>query len=149
MHPQRPTRVQRHPRVSSALLFGRCIAAVREDLGLTQAELAERLAVSRAALAQIESGRSAPSFWLLMRLGQRVGQERDDRDATAIFALFHATARELREHGVRTVNRMLEDDEPTIPVAQVDRAVGRVFDEEFAQLVPVRVASFGGEDDEE
>ncbi len=122
---------------------------MREDLELTQAQLAERLEVSRAALAQIESGRSAPSFWLLMRLGQHVGDERVDRDAAAIFALFHAAAHELRTDGVRVVNRMLREGEPTIPQAQVDRAVARVFDEEFAEYEPLQVAVFAGEEGEE
>lgn len=148
MPPARPIRVQRRPKVSSALLFGRCIAAVREDLDLTQAELAERLNLSRAALAQIESGRSAPSFWVLMRLGQRCAQESVDRDATVIFALFHATARELQGHRVRVVNRMLEEGERTIPVAQIDRAVSRVYDREFERYTPPDLAFFEDDDDE-
>lgn len=153
MPPARLIRVQRRPKVSSALLFGRCIATVREDLGLTQAELARRLNLSRAALAQIESGRSAPSFWVLMRLGQRCGEEREDRDATAIFFLFHATARELQGHGVRVVNRMLEEGERTIPVAQIDRAVGRVYDRVYdptdVQFIPVHVVQFQDDDGDE
>jgi len=129
----------RYPRISTALLFGRCIAAVREDLGLTQAQLAERLELSRPALAQMESGRSAPSFWVMMRIGEHLGEGFAGRDSTAIMALLRASARELRDQGVRIVNRIVDPDELTVPVAQIDRAVARVYDREFARFVPVEV----------
>jgi hypothetical protein len=52
--------------VPSALLFGRRVAAVRRDLGMSRAEFA------RAGLSRLESGLATPSFYVLMRLGQQV-----------------------------------------------------------------------------
>lgn len=41
--------------------FGRRVAKLRAELGWTQAQLAERIAVSRVALSHIEAGISMPS----------------------------------------------------------------------------------------
>lgn len=135
--------------VPSALLFGRCMAAMRQDLGLSQAEVAERLRLTRPALTQIENGRATPSFHVLMWLGQYVGNERQDRDAAAVFALFHMSARALRAHGVRVVNRVRREDDVVLETARIDRVVGAVFDAEFREFVPVEIVTFAGDDDED
>ena len=44
-----------------ATLLGDRIARLRHDLGWTQQELAERLAISRVAVSHLESGASVPS----------------------------------------------------------------------------------------
>src|SRR4051812_9847260 len=44
-----------------ATLLGDRIAGLRHELGWTQQELAERLAISRVAVSHIESGASVPS----------------------------------------------------------------------------------------
>lgn len=49
------------PDVALISNLGDRIAACRARLGWTQAELSERLAISRVALANLESGRSVPS----------------------------------------------------------------------------------------
>jgi transcriptional regulator with XRE-family HTH domain len=46
--------------VPSTTSLGRRIAALRSRAGLTQQELAERVAISRVALSNLESGRSVP-----------------------------------------------------------------------------------------
>lgn len=44
-----------------ATILGERIARLRHDLGWTQQELAERLAISRVAVSHLESGASVPS----------------------------------------------------------------------------------------
>lgn len=141
----------RDPRalVPSALLFGRCITAIRQDLGLSQEELAERLRIKRSALTHIETGRSAPSFYVLMWLGQHVGSARRDRDATAAFALFHLSARALRRQRIRVVNRPAREDDVILETVRIDRVVGAVFDAEFREFMPVEVVRFAGDEDDE
>ena len=69
------------PIVDTATLFGRCLAMIRADLGLTQGEMAALLRVSRPTITHFETGRATPSFHVLLRLGQRVavGLERARR----------------------------------------------------------------------
>lgn len=47
--------------------FGMRLKAGRQRLGLTQAEMAPRLAVGRAQLANLESDRSQPSMPVLIK----------------------------------------------------------------------------------
>lgn len=135
--------------IDSMTLFGRCIAAVRKDLQLSQAELAERLKISRPALTHIETGRASPSFYVLMRLGQNVAEGRVDRDAAAVFTLFHMSAGALRREGIRVVNRPRQEGDVIAETARIDRVVGAVFDREFREMVPVQVIRFAGDDDGE
>ena len=46
------------------------VRALREELGLTQKELGERLSVSRQAINAIETGKFDPSIWLAYDLAQ-------------------------------------------------------------------------------
>lgn len=48
---------------------------MRRDLGLTQAELAERAGTSQATIAQYESGKKSPTFATLERLVASLGLE--------------------------------------------------------------------------
>ncbi len=45
----------------------------RARIGITQAELAERVGVSRKTVNTIETGRFMPSTWLALKLGQVLG----------------------------------------------------------------------------
>jgi len=59
--------------IGSASDFGRAIADIRTRQGLTQEQFAARAGLSRAYLAQIESGRSARLLEHLLRLLRRAG----------------------------------------------------------------------------
>jgi transcriptional regulator with XRE-family HTH domain len=134
--------------VDSATLFGRCLAVIRADLGLTASEMAAMLRISRPSLTHIETGRATPSFHTLLRLGQRISEKRLDQDATAVLALLHMSARALQKDGIRVLNRPRREGDVILEVAKIDRVVGRVFDQEFREHVPVRVAQFETDDDE-
>ncbi|MFN7149662.1 MAG: helix-turn-helix transcriptional regulator [Microthrixaceae bacterium] len=54
---------------------GRRIAALRSELGLTQQELAARVAISRVALSNLESGRSEPGERTVTLLAGIFGME--------------------------------------------------------------------------
>ena len=138
----------RRPIVDSATLFGRCMAMIRADLGLTQAEMAAMLRVSRPTLTHIETGRATPSFHLLLHLGQRVADRRVDADATAVLALFQFSARALQAEGIRVLNRPVREGDVILDFAKIDRFVGRVFDKEFREYTCLEVADFAGDDDE-
>lgn len=142
------TPAPRRPIVDSSTLFGRCIAAIRADLGMTQAEMATLLRISRPSLTHVETGRATLSFHVLLRLGQRVADERLDSDATAVLALFHLSARALQKDGIRVLNRPQRDGDVILDFAKIDRVVGRVFDQEFREHISVALAQFEGDDDE-
>ena len=143
-----PTPAPCRPIVDSATLFGRCIAMIRADLGLTQAEMAALLRVSRPTLTHFETGRATPSFHVLLRLGQRVADARVDSDATAVLALMHLSARALQADGIRVLNRSVREGDVILEFAKIDRVIGRVFDREFREYVPAKLADFAGDDDE-
>jgi len=63
------------PRRSGASLPGRLLADARQRAGLTQAELAKRLAISQAAVAQLERADSNPRMATLDRALRAAGAE--------------------------------------------------------------------------
>ena len=63
------------PPAPNASSLGQRIAGRRAELGWTQAELAERVAISRVALANLESGRSVPSERTVVLLAGVFGLE--------------------------------------------------------------------------
>ena len=134
--------------IDSASLFGRCVAAMRKDLGLTQQEFAKTVGLTRPGLTRLETGRSTPSFYMLMRLGQRVQQARSGADASSIIALVYLSATALRRHGVRVVNRPRKADDRLLDQARVDRVVGAVFDREFRQHPHVEVFHYDEQRDD-
>jgi DNA-binding XRE family transcriptional regulator len=145
-----PDRPQRSPPiVDTATLFGRCVAVMRKDIGLSQGAFAEQLGISRPSLTHIETGRTPPTFFLLLKFGQHVGRQRLDRDATALLALLHMTATALRAEGIRVKNRPRRDTDEIVDAARIDRVVGRIYDGEFREVIPVRVVTFDGDDDDD
>ncbi len=146
-HPT-PTPAPPRPIVDSATLYGRCLAMIRADLGLTQGEMAALLRVSRPTITHFETGRATPSFHVLLRLGQRVADARVDSDATAVLALMHLSARALQADGIRVLNRPVREGDVILDFPKIDRVIGRVFDREFREYVPAKLVDFAGDDDE-
>ncbi len=146
-HPA-PTPAPSRPIVDTATLFGRCLAMIRADLGLTQGEMASLLRVSRPTITHFETGRATPSFHVLLRLGQRVADARVDSDATAVLALLHLSARALQMDGIRVLNRPVREGDVILDFPKIDRVIGRVFDREFREYVPAKLVDFAGDDDE-
>lgn len=141
------------PIVHTALLLGRCIATMRDDLGVSQAELARRLRLSRASFGHVETGRTTPSFYVLTRLGAHFRRERADLNAAAVVSLFELSVHALRERGVQVWNRPPRENDVLLDVARIDRIVGIVFEAEFnayRRAVPAHDAvTFAGDDDDD
>ena len=53
--------------------IARAIIAARAHAGLSQAELAERMATSQPFVARLESGRTLPSMRTLLRIAEATG----------------------------------------------------------------------------
>jgi len=70
--------------------LGQLLKRRREELALTQRELASRLGVKPSHVAYLENDRRRPSLGLLSRIGDVLGLPRDE-----IFLLAHPEAREL------------------------------------------------------
>lgn len=135
--------------VDSATLFGRCVAVMRKDAGLSQAVFAEQLGISRPALTHIETGRTPPTFYLSNRIARFVGRRRRDGDVTALYGLFHRAAEAVAAEGVPYRNRPPRDDEQIVNSAFIDRIVGTVYQREFRELIPVEIVRFDGDADDD
>lgn len=59
--------------MTRSAVIGKRIKERREELGLTQSDLAENLCVTRAQISNLERGVSSPSFKLLLRLEEALG----------------------------------------------------------------------------
>jgi transcriptional regulator with XRE-family HTH domain len=55
------------------LRFARMIQKLRQQLELTQEELAERMGVSQPHVAKLEAGRSVPAFETMTRFAEAIG----------------------------------------------------------------------------
>ena len=121
--------------VDSALLFGRCIATIRKDAGMTQAALARLIGISRPAVTHMETGRTPPSWSAFMHLEtclHRGGEPAPTDPAVTLIDLFRKSVTALPARGFRmrlSTRPRAADDEGDVAVAQVDRVVGRCFDE--------------------
>lgn len=58
--------------------FGRCLKSIREQVGLTQEQLAERLSVTPQSVGEWESGRKRPMLERLPKLASALGVEPRD-----------------------------------------------------------------------
>jgi transcriptional regulator with XRE-family HTH domain len=53
--------------------FGKRLASMREDAGLSQSALARRVGTSQSAISQIESGERNPSFETIRQIADALG----------------------------------------------------------------------------
>lgn len=65
-----------------------------------------------------------------------------------MLALLHLSARALQADGIRVLNRPVREGDVILDFAKIDRVVGRVFDREFREYIPAKIADFSGDDDE-
>lgn len=58
--------------------FGRNLSTARQEAGMTQAQLADRVSIDRAGLSRLESGKRYPKLDVVVGLAEAVGvQVRD------------------------------------------------------------------------
>ena len=88
--------------------FGARLAKIREEAGLTQTGLAERVGTSQSAISQMENGDRKPSFDMLRQLATALGvraadllasEPEDERsgDEQAHFRQYRSLPEEARE----------------------------------------------------
>jgi transcriptional regulator with XRE-family HTH domain len=53
--------------------FGRRLARLREQAGLSQSAMARRIGASQSAVSQIEAGDRSPSYGMLVQLAEALG----------------------------------------------------------------------------
>lgn len=58
--------------------IGNRVRTLREELGLTQLTLSQRLQMSRATIANLELGRQRPPLHILLKISQLFGREMSD-----------------------------------------------------------------------
>ena len=127
--------------VDSIVVFGRCLLAVRLQAQLQQAALAADLRISAQALGQIESGATAPTFRLLLDLGERLKEAGITDHAGVLLELSDYVCRELRVRGVDVVNGTLLEQEVPLALPVLDRLVARMYDDHPPkyEMIPVKV----------
>lgn len=101
-------------------ILGHGVAALRTELGLTQAELAGLVGVTAQFIAAVEQGRKAPSFDNLDKLANALGCE-----VHSLFALRVAEPRrDFRAALVRALSSVPATHE--VHVLELARAVARI-----------------------
>jgi transcriptional regulator with XRE-family HTH domain len=53
--------------------FGKHLARLRDDAGLSQSGLARRIGISQSAISQIEAGDRSPSYGMLVQIAEALG----------------------------------------------------------------------------
>lgn len=73
--PQSEERRLGYRRAKEGFELGQRVREARERIGITQAELASRIASTQPAIARLEGGGSTPSFETLRRIATALGLE--------------------------------------------------------------------------
>lgn len=91
------------------------VREARKRAGLTQRQLAERAGTTQSAIARLESGRTSPSFDLVLRLVRLCGfrldvalEPYDDSDVAQAEALLRLTVDERAERLTSVVAQLRE-----------------------------------------
>jgi putative molybdopterin biosynthesis protein len=129
----------------------------RQRLGMTQAQLATHLGITRQALSLIEAGKTSPSTTVALRLAKTLGcqveelfwLEPDETELTARLCLAQGlTTRQHRDERPRSVILGKVDDEwiahevpPMAGLFGLDEADGRVSESQWAGASSSRVRS--------
>ena len=117
-------------------IFGRVLAALRDEQGDSKTSFARRLKWDRNVLMRLESGQSAVTIGDLIRLERtlkKAGQPIDVGDLTALTARVANVLwnRDVRvSYGWGRRSRMREDEAP-LETAALDRVVAVVLDKWF------------------
>lgn len=101
--------------------FGRFVAALRKELGLTQRELAERLFISDKAVSKWETGASMPDIALLTPLADTLGVTVAELLACRRLEDGQAMNSTEVEHLVQKALTLGEDAQDTVPKARRTR----------------------------
>ena len=109
-------------RIALTKVLGRLIAAVRQELGASQASFAEMLRMSQSGLARLEIGEAKVNIdvlWVLRRPLRQI-----DLFPSDLLDCLEDAAKRLRHQGVRVSRNPPDDPQTEASLALVDRVVG-------------------------
>lgn len=117
--------------VDLSSIIGRIVAALRHELGASQAALSGRLSWDRSLLARIEAGRNTATIDNIFELETVFIAEGLLARHGDLVALVSEVAHEAKRRGLRpVVGRAAQlDDHTSVESATLDRIVARVVDD--------------------
>jgi DNA-binding XRE family transcriptional regulator len=121
------------PIIDTPTLFGRCIAVLRRELMLTQAEFGDLVGLTREGVTRVESGRATLTFYALIRLSYNVGKV--NRGAAEVFEFFELCIEEMNARGIKVLNRARRPGDILLATSRVDRIVAHVYENLLAVYI--------------
>jgi transcriptional regulator with XRE-family HTH domain len=117
--------------VDLSSVIGRIVAALRQELGLSQAALSGRLQWDRSLLARIEAGRNTVNIDNLFELEEVFVAEELIASHGDLLELCSQVVYEARRRGLRPVVGRTERQEgqESVETATLDRIVARIVDD--------------------
>ncbi len=112
-------------------IIGRIVAALRRELGASQAKLSARLKWDRSLLARIESGRNTANIDNIFELEVAFMGDGLIEDHGDLVELTSRVAREAKRRGFRPIvgRAELPKDQESVEAATLDRIVVRIVDD--------------------
>lgn len=122
--------------VGLSSIIGRIIAALRRELGASQAAIAGRLRWDRSLLARIESGRNTATIDNIFELEVLLQGEGLLARHGDLVELSGRVAREAKRRGLVPVvgKSELQEGQESVEAATLDRIVARVVDDWLMDL---------------
>lgn len=122
--------------VDLASIFGRIVAALRQEQGASQAVLAGRLTWDRSLLARIEAGRNTANIDNIFELEEVFMADGLIASHGVLVELTNRVVREAKRRGLRPVVGRVEKQEEheSVEAAALDRIVARVVDDWLVEL---------------
>jgi len=117
--------------VDLSSVIGRIVAALRQELGLSQAALSGRLQWDRSLLARIEAGRNTANIDNLFELEEVFMAEELIASHGDLLELCSQVVHEAKRRGLRPVvgRTAKPEGQQNVETATLDRIVARVVDD--------------------
>ena len=122
--------------VDLASIFGRIVAALRQEQGASQAVLAGRLTWDRSLLARIEAGRNTANIDNIFELEEVFMADGLIAAHGDLVELTNRVVREAKRRGLRPVVGRMErpEGQESVETATLDRIVARIVDDWLVDL---------------
>ena len=117
--------------VDLSSIIGRIVAALRQELGLSQAALSGRMQWDRSLLARIEAGRNTANIDNLFELEEVFMTEKLIASHGDLMELCSRVAHEAKRRGLRPVvgRTATPEGQVSVETATLDRIVARIVDD--------------------
>jgi transcriptional regulator with XRE-family HTH domain len=117
--------------VDLSSIIGRIVAALRQELGLSQAALSGRMQWDRSLLARIEAGRNTANIDNLFELEEVFMAEDLIASHGDLMELCSRVAHEAKRRGLRPVvgRTAKPEGQVNVETATLDRIVARIIDD--------------------